>query len=213
MIHPDAASNPSRRTMFERLGVTEIRPWRVVRLLWDFYSQQDPASSFDNSKAHLAYLYWHHDRLRSDDAQFFELWLYDNHEARVPCDDVRTIYIPLNDEYGPLELLRSVPDPRNPAHFVPECSVRYLNSGYLDLFSPSIRKNGLTWLEWLQKGPGVRRNLRLKYHARSLSSEFRHLLQYRPEKIMKVLRTGWTTYRREISNSIEEEISKQRFYV
>jgi hypothetical protein len=207
-IHPDAASNPSRRTMFERLGVTEIRPQRVVGLLWRFYSQQDPASNLDNSKAHLAYLYWHHDQLRSDDARFFRLWLYDNHEARVPCDDVRTIYMPFNDEYGPLELLRSVPDPRNPARFVPECSVRYLNSGYLDLFGASTRRNGLTWLEWLQKGPGVRRNLRLKYHAGSLSPEFRHLLQYRPEKIMKVLKADWTTYRRGISNSIEEEISQ-----
>ncbi|KAF8859481.1 hypothetical protein BDZ45DRAFT_673240 [Acephala macrosclerotiorum] len=207
-IHPDAASNPSRRIMFERLGVTEIRPSRVVSLLWRSYSQQDPASNFDNSKAHLAYLYWHHDQLRSNDARFVRLWLYDNHEARVPCDDVRTIYMPSNDEYGPLELLRSVPDPRNPARFVPECSVRYLNSGYLDLFSPATRRNGLTWLEWLQKGPGVRRNLRLKYRAGSLSPEFRHLLQYRPEKIMKVLRADWTTYRREISNSIEGEISQ-----
>jgi hypothetical protein len=58
------------------------------------------------------------------------------------------------------------------------------------------------------KGPRVRRNLRLKYRAGSLSPEFRHLLQYRPEKIMKVLSESWTTYRRQMSNSIEEEISR-----
>ncbi|TVY15155.1 hypothetical protein LARI1_G006424 [Lachnellula arida] len=208
-VRPDAASNPSRRTMFRCLGVTEIRPQRVISLLWRFYSQPNPGPNFDmyTSKAHLAYLYCHHDQLRSNDTRFSLLWLYDNHERRVSCDNLQTIHMPLNDEYGPLELLRSVPDPRNPARFVPEYLACYLNSDYLDRFSPSTRRNGLTWAEWLQKGPGVRRNLRLKDHAGSLSPEFRHLLRYRPERIIKVLRTDWTTYRREISRSIAGEIS------
>ena len=207
-IHPDAASNNSRRIMFEHLGVTEIAPPTVVHLLWGFYSQQAPAPDFDKSKTHLAYLYWHHDQLRFNDARFFRLWLYDNNEARVPCNDIRTIYMPFNDEYGPLELLRSVPDPRNPARFAPECSVRYLNSGYLNIFGPSTRRNGLTWLEWLQRGPGVRRSLRLRYQAGSLSPEFRHVLQYRPEKVLKVLSADWTTYRQEITNNIVDEIAQ-----
>lgn len=195
--------------MFEWLGVTDIRPPRVISLIWRFYSQQNLGSNFDKytSKAHLAYLYWHHDQLRYNDVQFYRLWLYDNHDGRVRCDNARTIYMPLNDEYGPLELLRSVPDPINPAQFVAEYLACHLNSDYLNLFSPSTRRNGLTWVEWLQRGPGVRRSLQLKDYAGSLSPEFRHLLRYRPEKIIKVLKTDWTTYRREISSSIVEEIS------
>jgi hypothetical protein len=207
-VDPEAARNNSRRIMFERLGVTEIQPSEVIDRLWRFYSQQDQPSSLNKSKAHLAYLYWHHDRLRADDPRYSRLWLYDGHEARVPCDDSRTIYMPLNDDYGPMELLKSVPDPRNPALLVPACSVPYLNSGYLHQFSPARRRNGLTWLDWLQKGPGVRRNLRLKYRAGSLSPEFRHLLHYRPEKILNVLKADWAVYRPDLSHSIEDEISQ-----
>lgn len=207
-VHPSATSNPSRRTMFKKLGVTEIHPSRVVDRLWSFYAEHNPAPSFEDSKAHLAYLYWHHDCLRSNDTRFTRLRLYDSNDTRVPCDDVRTIYMPFDDEYGPLELLKSVPDPRNPARLVPACPVNYLNDGYLDLFSRHTRRNGLKWLAWLQKGPGVRKNLRLKYRAGSLSPEFRHILQYRPEKIIYVLWADWRTYRRELSPSIKEEISQ-----
>jgi hypothetical protein len=205
-VDPEAARNPSRRIMFERLGVTGIRPREVIDRLWRLYSPQGPASNLNKSMAHLAYLYWHHDR--ADDPRFCGLWLYDDHEVRVPCDDSQTIYMPLNDEYSPKELLKSVPDPGNPALLVPECSVSYLNSSYLHLFPPTQRRNGLTWLDWLQKGPKVRRNLRLKDRAGSLSPEFRHLLQYRPEKILNVLKADWTTYRPDLSHSIEDEISQ-----
>lgn len=207
-IDPEAARDPSRRIMFERLGVTKIEPSEVIDRLWRFYSRQNPASNLNNSKAHLAYLYWHYDQLRADDPRFCRLWLYDDHKSKVPCDDSQTIYVPLNDEYGPMELLKSFPDPRNPALLVPECSVPYLNSGYLHLFNPTQRRNGLTWLDWLQKGPGVRRNLRLRYRAGSLSPEFRHLLHYRPEKILNVLKADWTVYRRDMSHGIEDEISQ-----
>lgn len=207
-INPDAANNSSRKVMFENLDVTEISASNVVDLIWSFYSQRNLASNFENSREHLAYLYWHHDQLRSNDNRFSRLSLYDNNETSVLCDDVRTIYMPFDDEYGPLELMKSVPDPRNPARFVPACPVRYLNPGYLDIFNSRTRRNGLKWLDWLQKGPGVRCNLRLKYRAGSLSPEFRHLLQYRPEKIIKVLKTDWRTYRRETSSSIDEEISQ-----
>jgi hypothetical protein len=207
-IHPDAANNSSRRTMFEHLGVTEIRPSIVIERLWRFYLQRDPAPNPDDSNAHLAYLYWHHGQTGANDARFSRLWLYNSHSERVVCDGVQPIYMPFDDEYGPRELLKSVRDPENPDRFVPECSVHYLNNDYLNIFGPDTLRNGLTWLRWLQKGPGVRCSLRLKYRAGSLSPEFRHLLQYRPEKIMKVLSADWASYRRDISNSIEEEISR-----
>ncbi|CAG8949949.1 hypothetical protein HYFRA_00004280 [Hymenoscyphus fraxineus] len=169
-VDPHAASNPLRRTLFEGLGVTEIRPSRVVSMIWTFYAQQNPRFSLEDSKAHLAYLFWHHDQLRSNDLRFLGLSLYDNRREKILCNNVRPIYMPFDDEYSPQELLKS--------------------------------------------GPGVRRNLRLRYNAGSLSPEFRHLLQYRPEKIVTVLKNDWRNYRREIKNSpgnnIKREISRAK---
>lgn len=205
-VHPDAASNPSRKAMFRRLGVVDIDPSEVVNLIWRFYLQPDSSPNVLHSRAHLAYLFWHYDRLRSDDAQFLRLRVYDHREALLMCNNIRTIYMP--DEHGPLELLKSVPDPRDPARSVPECSVCYLNNFYLNIFDPSVRRHGLTWKAWLHRGLGVRRSLRLKYEAGSLSPEFRHLLRYRPEMILKVLKSSWPNYRRDINNSIIQEISQ-----
>jgi hypothetical protein len=208
-IHPDVVSNGSRRAMFEELGVTRIEPESTIGRIWMFYSQPNRVSTLDISKAHLSYLYWHYDNGRTSNSQISRLWLYDANENKVTCDSARTIYMPDDDEYGPRELLKSVRDPRNVNRFVPECPVQFLHTDYLNLFSQSTRRHGSTWQQWLQTALGVRRNLRLKYHAGSLSAEFRHLLRYRPEKIVKVLKMDWLlTYRREMSTSIVEEISQ-----
>jgi len=118
------------------------------------------------------------------------------------------MYMPSDDEYGPQELLKAAPDPRNPGRLAPECPVTYINREYMDLFPPPIRRHDLPWLTWLERALGVRRIPRLKHDAGSLSPEFRHILQYRPSNIVKLLEMHWVIYRRGINHRIEEEISK-----
>ncbi|KAE8447535.1 hypothetical protein EG329_010665 [Mollisiaceae sp. DMI_Dod_QoI] len=204
-ILPEAARNPSRRHMFTLLGARDCLPATVLPILWASYSQHDSASDLVASKAHLRYLYWH----CSDhsDARFSRLWLYDTTLRKVnPLQ--RVIYLPSDDEYGPQELLKAVQDRRNPAQVAPECAVPYVNAEYMHLFPPSTRRHDISWLKWLERVIGVRRIPRLKYDAGSLSPEIRHILRYRPEKIIGTLGMYWATYRREMNNRIEEEISR-----
>ncbi|CZR67410.1 uncharacterized protein PAC_17309 [Phialocephala subalpina] len=204
-IHQTAARNTSRRIMFEYLGVTGIHSARVIDRLWASYLQHDGAFNLGASKAHFMYLYWHYANI--DDARFSRLWLYNSHLNKVTCQH-SLMYMPFDDEYGPLELLKAVPDPGNPRHVAPECPVVYLNAEYMDLFPPTTRRHDLSWLDWLERVLRVRRMPRLKHDAGSLSPEFRHILRYRPEKIVRLLGMHWALYRREMNNRIEEEISR-----
>lgn len=204
-IHHEAARSISRRNMFECLGVTDFRPTRVIERLWKPYLQRNGASNLDDSKAHFKYLYWHYANIA--DIRFSRLWLYDSRLNKVTCR-LGLIYIPSDDEYGPLELLKAMPDPKNLGRTAPECPVAYINAEYMDLFPPTTRRHDLFWLDWLEKVLGVRRIPRLKYDAGSLSPEFRHILQYQPEKIVRLLRMHWATYRRDMNSRIEEEISR-----
>jgi hypothetical protein len=204
-IHPEAVRNVSRKNLFTHLGATECPPERVINQLWTSYLQYDGASTLAASKAHLSYLYWHYADMHN--ARFSRLWLYDSRLTRVTSRQ-RVIYLPSDDEYGPRELLKAVPDHGIPRRFIPECLVPYVNAEYMELFPSSAQRHGLSWLDWLQTVLGVRRVPRLKYDAGSLSAEFRHIIQYRPEKIIGTLKVHWATYRREMNNGIEGEISR-----
>ncbi len=203
-IHPEAARNISRKNMFRLLGATDCQPAWVIDRLWASYSRHGGASNLNASREHLQYLYWHCED--SGDARFSRLWLYDSELNKVTCHH-GLIYMPSDDEYGPQELLRAVPDPGNPRRIVPECPVSYANNGYLGLFEPHIRRHDLSWLDWMESALGVRRIPRLKYDAGSLSPEMRHILRYRPDKIIGTLKRHWRTYRGQMNNRIEEEIS------
>ncbi len=204
-IHHQADRNHSRRNLFQRLGVTSLSPAMIIDRLWASYRQHNGASNLEASKAHLGYLYWHYADI--DDARFSRLWIYDRSLNRVTCQH-GVIYMSSIGEYSPLELLRAVPDPTNPGELVPECSAAFVNVEYMTLFLSITRRHDLSWLGWLERALGVRRIPRLKYPAGSLSAEFRHILRYRPEKIVRLLKMYWQTYRREMNNRIEEEISQ-----
>jgi hypothetical protein len=203
-VHEEADQNLSRENLFRSLGVTEISPREVTDRIWNAYSRgNDTGLDIVNSKEHLSYLYWHHTNLQDDG--FSTLWVYDNRMKRVRCQN-RVIYLPSTDSHGPNELLKEVPDPDDPSRHVRECAVSYLNTSYMNAFSPATRRNELSWLKWLERILKIRRILRLTYDAGALSAEFRHVLQYRPDRIVSLLHKNWRAYKRAITPAIRKEI-------
>lgn len=189
-----ASANASRRALFERLGISEIHPVTVVNRLWSLYSGNTNYVTLEISKSHLQYLYWHHQDTR--DAKFSRLWTFTNTLRKVTCLH-GLLYFPFDDEYGPRELLRAVPRREEPQQLTPQCSVSYLDVEYLDVFPEDTRRYGISWHNWLETALGVRQRIRLKANAGSLSQEFRHILAYRPEKTVGLLKHHWRTYRTE----------------
>jgi hypothetical protein len=202
-IHPQAASNRLRKRLFRRLGAIDSSPEMVIDLLWTSYLRDDGPSDLASSKAHLGYLYWHN--TDDHDRSFSHLWIYDHRMRRVK-PRFRVIYLATDDEYGPRELLRSVPHPNNPGQIVRECEVAYVNDGYMSLFPPDTWRRGRSWLSWLQSVLGVHRIPQLKSRPGAMTAEMRHIIQYRPDKIIGLLHNNWQIYRNEITESITREI-------
>jgi hypothetical protein len=104
------------------------------------------------------------------------------------------MYFQTAEEYGPYELLKAYEHPSDPSRNIPECPVSFLKSEYATLFPPSTRRHGSSWWKWLEKGLGVRRIPRIKLDGGSLSTEFRHIIRYRPDKIVGTLKKHWDDY-------------------
>jgi hypothetical protein len=206
-IQPRAAENVSRREMFRLLGARGCQRGEVINMLWDSYTQDSGgAASLSVSKEHLRFLFWH---ANIDDTRFSRLWIYD-HTLRHVKPHYKDIYMPSDDEYGPKELLRSVPDPRNSSRTVPECPVSFVNDEYLGLFTTRGRLHDMLWSDWLATVLRVRTVPRLKHSAGSLSQEIRHIIRYRPEKIIGTLKKYWSEYEQVMAagSSIVETISQ-----
>jgi hypothetical protein len=198
-IDPESIVNETREQLFEDLGATECPPDEVIGKIWRKYSTRNGAADLASSKLHLSYLYWHAEDI--SDPGFLHLWIYDENERRINTrrTDV-PVYLPSEDEYGPHALFRGA---------LPELPVSFLNYEYLDFVSPitrQTRQHGMSWRDWLTRALVIRDVPRLKFRAGSLSTEFRHILQHRPNKIVGTLKTHWATYRPEMTDSIKEEI-------
>lgn len=204
-VDPRAAENSTRRTLFKKLGVTNISPVEVVDRLFTHYLRHDGASDLASSIAHVSYLYWH--LLKRDDPRLSLVWLYDETDRKVTSRR-NLMYFQTPDKYGPSELLTAYEHPTDPSRNIPGCPVSFLKSQYTSLFSPETRRNGSSWMKWLEKGLGVRRIPRLKFDAGSLSTEFRHIIQYRPDKVVGLLKEHWDDYEVDMSPPIKDILSK-----
>jgi hypothetical protein len=206
-VDPSAAANGFRKALFTKLGVTDISPQTVVGQLFTRYSQHGGASNLTFSMAHASYLYWHHEN--RDDHRLLLVWLYETN-GRPVTSQRNLMYFQTADEYGPYELLKAYAHPTDPSKNIPECPVSFLKSEYTTLFPSSTRRHGSSWLKWLEKGLGVRRIPRIKFDAGSLSTEFRHIIKYRPDKAVMLLKKHWDDYAEDMSEPIVRILSQSK---
>jgi hypothetical protein len=118
------------------------------------------------------------------------------------------MYFQTSEEYGPYELLKVYEDPTHSSRNIPECPVSFLKSDYMTLFSPSTRRHGSSWMKWLEKGLGVRRIPRIRLDGGSLSTEFRHIIRYRPDKTVGTLKKHWDDYVADMTPPIVDTLSQ-----
>ena len=198
-IDPESTVNEVREQLFEVLGATECPPDDVVSKMREEYSRRDGAADLSSSKLHLSYLYWHVEDISHP--IFSQLRIYDDKKKKINTrrTDV-PVYLPSEDKYGPYELFRGS---------LPKLSVSFLDPGYLDMIFPitqQTRQHGMSWTGWLKRALSIRDAPRLRYSAGSLSTEFRFILQHRPDKIIGTLKRHWATYKADMTVSITEEI-------
>ena len=190
LVDTDAANNPDRRALFDKLGVTEALVKDVRALV--LQEPLDPVGTQDALLASvtcLKFLYLSEGLVDNEEAQadMKGFRIYDQYlKAYLPTKS--RVYIPTSDEYGPLQTLTANGKaPRFPASF--------LNYGYLADIPATPLGQIYCWEEWLPSRLRLFRHVKLitrdSQKRLFLSLEFRYLERHRPERLLGALQRAW----------------------
>jgi hypothetical protein len=197
LVQPVAALNDARRTLFSHLGVTTALSSSRISHISDRYDASS-LCTMDENISHLRYLYWNlsQDILALDR----NIFLIDQNGNRV-YRHIESVYFEEEDEeYGPRQLLQSAPL-ENPD--APGFAVHFLNVAYLDAVPTGALHQGRSWKQWLMELAGVQSYPRLQNpNRRTLSDEFKYVIEHRPEKLVELLKRYWSFYEPEMTDDI-----------
>ncbi|CAG7555873.1 unnamed protein product [Fusarium equiseti] len=190
LVDTDAANNPDRRALFDKLGVTEALAKDVRALIL-----QKPLASDGNqatlsaSIAHVTFLYLSEGLIDNEEVQadIKGFHIYDQYlQAYLPTK--RRVYIPTSDEYGPVQMLTANCN-------APRFGATFLNHGYLAEIPATPLGQIYGWEEWLQLRLRLYRHVKLisrdSQKRLLLSGEFRYLERHRPERLLGALQRAW----------------------
>lgn len=201
IVHPEALGNPSRKALFDMLGVTHCDPSQVIESILKRYNRPRVVN-LQNSISHLRYLFWSSGNEVLLDRR---IYIMDQHErpvyrAFVPYGvEIRVddLYFPTPGIYGTEELSRKLENSGQPTEML------FIHQDYLDAVSTEARSNSLSWKEWLQKVGCVRCIPRLRdSHTDKLSTLFQNIATNHPLTLVGMLKTYWNNYQGEITPNI-----------
>lgn len=197
LVSSEAAENVAWAQLLSHLGVVSCPPQHVIKLINERYNNTK-ASNFTtaNAVAHIQYIYWFSSKDRSCLAP--QIRLLNQYGALLKKDQY--LYFPNGaDDYSPSNLFKQ--DAQAPGY-----PVHYLHEDYLKAVDPDVTHNGRTWVQWLEQVALVRRIPELcATDNNSLSKEFQYIIKYRSDRMLGVLKRGWTTYHLSM-NAVEDEL-------
>ena len=198
LVHPMAVENVAWANLLSNLGVTSCLSDTVIKLIYDRY---DAASSNKynvfNAVAHIRYLYWFLPNDLSSLAP--QVRLVNQHGSLLKKDQY--LYFPdEGDDCSPSNLFKQ--DAQLPGH-----PVHYLHEDYLKAVDPGVIHNGRPWRRWLEEVVGVWRIPVFRAEGSDrLSKEFKYIISYRSDRLLRTLKHGWARYRLLINDIVEGQL-------
>lgn len=205
IVHPKALGNPSKRALFDTLGVTHCDPSQAIEFILKKYNRPYGVN-LQNSISHLRYLFW---TLGDEVSLDKRIYVMDQHErpvyrALVPYGVdiiVDDLYFQTSGRCGTKELSQKLENDGWPTDML------FIHQAYLDAISTEAKSNGLSWEEWLERRASVRCIPRLKdRHTNKLSTLFQNIAINHPLTLVDILKTYWHNYRGQITPQIIETV-------
>lgn len=192
MVDAAAVSNPSRRRLFSRLGVTECIPERVFPLIEQRYLYQRAGNTFQSSLSHCKFMFWHHQKLPSAGLNI----------RLAPNFDGQLWFQPLLTRYG-WTYCPCAEDITSPAYLfgtnLPaalEGRMSIISRGYYDMLEQCGRRNDQHGVVWFKEFFQIQDNLRVESRSTPgiASSEFDYVIDHRPDIVLRSLKgdSHWT---------------------
>ncbi|KAI1009088.1 hypothetical protein LB504_003135 [Fusarium proliferatum] len=202
LVDSEAASNPDRRSLFDKFGVIEalVKDVRALILRKPIKPVAD-AGALVASIAHLKFLYLSEVLLEEneDQAKLRGYHVYgQNMRARLPTK--HDVYLTTDDEYGPSELFKPQGD-------APGFTAPFLHRDYIQETPATPVGYSWGWNDWLQLRLRLRHQLRLTTKGSDrkleLSSAFRYIERHRPECLLGALQRVWDVERTKVMESAD----------
>ncbi|KAF2875580.1 hypothetical protein BDV95DRAFT_278391 [Massariosphaeria phaeospora] len=202
LVDLNAASDPTRRKLFTKLGVEECPREMVLKQIEETHNRQSQPSIFGESKSrqlpgdalawlsHFIYLFNFHPKYES-----IRLWLWVPTASGNLERTQSTLYFLSDKEYDAQELL--------PLSFAtePNDTISFIKHSLVTAGSPNDRPQNLSWVEFLQRATGARYHPSLVQKDSSgckLSPVALAVLKHNPEKFVGLLKAHWSEYQPEI---------------
>ncbi|OCL08177.1 hypothetical protein AOQ84DRAFT_407370 [Glonium stellatum] len=186
VLETQAASVPERAALFRKLGVRDSPKEKVIQAIINYHRNLSvnltDLSNSVVSESHYEYLFHFH-----ENPELLRDHLYFPTEAGYlrPASD--HFYFLSDGEYDTQKLLgEGCEKERNGP-------VAFISKTLFDFVSPTIRSQGLSWVEWLAKASGARYFPPLidSAQASTLSRVMVTVLDKNPEKRVEVLHAHW----------------------
>lgn len=200
LLNPNTENDPTRKTLFKRLGVSEmsISSVRYSILGWPL-----PSPLLRKNLVHqLHYLYrthGHYPPIGSSMTAPLKVTLADD-KNWPSCPRQKDMYLPgENHDYSPATLLA-------PTKSAPGMAVSFIHIDHMCSIPVKPKPEHPSWKRWLYDFVGIRERLRVvSRNGDSLSEAFLYVLEHRPEKFLGLLEYLWP-FERSPSNNLREKI-------
>ena len=199
VIQAEPLKNRERKALFSKLGVADGPPSYVISRIFNRYNLGAPIN-LESAVMHLRYLYWelpvHQEELPhqvhlvdQNGIAVFRKFITDG-KSRIVDD----LYFESDDEYSFPKLLEG--GRSRDTTTVPGFHIRYINRVYMDTKPLLMRKDHISWQDWLEAMGRVRRIPRLTDPSdRQLSDVFSYIIKHRSDKLVGTLKAHWDTYK------------------
>jgi hypothetical protein len=194
LVEKRAASNASRKELFEQMGVENCPKETVLSQIEA--TQKSPITSSMLFKEHSRYLFYYHPA-----PELLTPWFHVPVGAKlVRIRPSISLFFPSKLEYDTEQLL-----PRK--YLASNNSVAALiDKKFADLISPIVRPRNLSWKKWLGRATGaqyhpslVKKTVTGTSTTSVLSPVILAVLQQCPEKFVGLLRAHWAEYKSDVS--------------
>ena len=217
LIDRRARRSPARLDLFKELGLRYCYPNKVIALILEKYNAWNDIR-LHYSVSHIRYMYRYFPEnegklprtvhLRDQELRPVYRELFVTCARKAVVDD---LYFKTDDEYGPGELLKALPQSSDGTTIsAPGFPVHFINSAYLKAEPPVSYHHKLTWEEWLHSCAKVRRVPRLssEYRTSELSKLFTYVIESRSDKLVGTLKAHWSSYEALMNPEIVSTLSK-----
>lgn len=215
LVKPEAIVEPSRYSLFEKLGVQICAPQVAMKMIYNRYKRPNDIS-LQSSVDHLRYLFWH---LRNVEEQLDRtIPVKDRggvtvYRAFVPIGNpigfniIDDVYFESSDEYSCQQLTQKITT--HGSEIAPGYYVRLLHPAYMNAVQSDVRRSNISWRTWLEKSVEIKTLpvLRSPSSSSKISAVFNYITIHRPQMLVGLLKKGWHFYEHELTNEVIQHLA------